>query len=235
MGKGKSGDYFIDVLIGLHKGNGELSIDRETVKAAFQDAIGAGTGTSAGLLSWAMTELIKHPDIMKKVQDEVQGIVGERQCMTDEDYEKMDYVRAVLKETLRLHPTVPLTLRETTESFTLRGYEIPAGAFLWVNFWAIHRDPTNWDEPENFKPERFLTSSGEYQGYFPFGFGRRICPGMSFAYATTERVLANLVHKFEWQLPNGMKPKDMDVSEKVDTMTLERKVPLMLMAKKRFA
>ncbi|RWR97036.1 Cytochrome P450 71A1 [Cinnamomum micranthum f. kanehirae] len=86
-----------------------------------------------------------------------------------------------------------------------------------VNAWAIGRDPKSWEMPELFLPERFVNNSIDFKGqnfeYIPFGGGRRVCPGISFAIPTMEIALANLLYFFDWKMPNGMKHEDLDMSE----------------------
>lgn len=129
----------------------------------------------------------------------------EKQGITENDLSKMSYLKAVVKETLRLHPPAPYLGREPRENVEVMGYDIAAGTMILINTWAIGRDPVYWDEPERFLPERFLSCSIDLQGQdfglIPFGAGRRGCPGIGFAMGTVELVLANLAHKFEWGLP----------------------------------
>jgi cytochrome P450 len=126
----------------------------------------------------------------------------------------LPYLKAVVKETMRLQPTAPLLLpRETTKECYLGGYEIPAKTLVYVSAWAVGRDPT-WENPYEFNPDRFLGSSIDLKGndfeLIPFGAGRRICPGIFIALATVELSLANLLHKFDWEMPSGVEDIDMD-------------------------
>ncbi|PPD68716.1 hypothetical protein GOBAR_DD34402 [Gossypium barbadense] len=133
------------------------------------------------------------------VQEEVRNVVGNK-CKVDmEDINKMKYLKCVLKETLRLHPTVPLLIpRQTSASVELGGYHIPSNITILINAWAIQRDPKWWENPEEFIPERFENSSIDFNGqdvqFIPFGFGRRNCPGMPFAVTVIEYVMANLLY-----------------------------------------
>lgn len=187
------------------------------------------------VLEWAMTELLRHPNAMEKVQNEVRGIsTGKEREVTEDDLNKMHYLKAVIKETFRLHPPIPLLVpRESTQSVKLQGYDIAAGTQVIVNAWAIGRDPTSWDEPEEFHPERFLTTSIDVKGHdfelIPFGAGRRSCPGIPFALTIIELVLANLVQKFDWALPNEASGQDLDMSESIG-LTIHRKFPLTAVA-----
>ena len=193
--------------------------------------IAAGTDTTSSTLEWAMTELLRNPTIMTNLQTEVRGIVKDGHIITDEDLGKMQYLKAVIRETLRLHTPIPLLGRVSREDITVMGYEIPANTLVITNIWAIGRDPASWDEPEMFRPERFLNSMLDFKGldfkYIPFGYGRRGCPGTALGIASVELVLANLVHKFDWKLPMGAKCEDLDVMEEAG-VTVHRKHPLMV-------
>jgi cytochrome P450 len=195
----------------------------------------AGTDTISTLLEWAMTELLRHPNIMKKLQEEVKSVVGDRTNITEDDLGNMKYLQAVIKETLRLHPPIPLLVpRENRQDIKLKGYHIKAGTRVIINAWAIARDPTYWNQPEEFKPERFLNNSIDIKGndfeLIPFGAGRRGCPGIVYAMAANELVLANLVHQFKWELPDGVAGLEtLDMSETFG-LTMHRKTPLVAVA-----
>ncbi|CDP21568.1 unnamed protein product [Coffea canephora] len=178
-----------------------------------------------------MTEILRHPIVLKKLQTEIRGVVGRKEEISEADLEKMHYLKAVTKETLRLHPPIPLLVpREAREDVKIMGYDIAAGTMVIINAWAIGRDPAYWDEPENFKPERFLDSSVDFKGHdfqlIPFGAGRRGCPGIAFAVASNELVLANLVSKFDWQFP-GAQGKELDIKE-CPGVAVRRKIPLLV-------
>jgi cytochrome P450 len=181
-----------------------------------------------------MTELLRHPKAMKKVQNEVRGISGNKKDITEDDLDAMHYLKAVIKETLRFHPPIPLLVpRESTQNIEIQGYDIATGTRVIINAWAIGRDPASWDEPEEFMPERFLTSSVDFRGQdfqlIPFGAGRRGCPGISFAMTTIELVLANLLHNFDWTLPGGARGDGLDLTESTG-LTIHKKFPLTVVA-----
>ena len=199
-----------------------------------QDVYTAGTNTTATVLDRAMSELLRHPYVMNTVQKEIRDILGCKPDIEENDLEKMQYLKAVIKETLRLHPPIPLLVpRSAREDVKLNGYDIAAGTMVITNAWAIGRDPATWNEPEKFQPERFLNSSIDFKGQdfqlIPFGAGRRACPGISFAMATNEFVLANLLHKFDWKLPDGRNGEDLDMSER-PSASVKRKIPLLAVA-----
>lgn len=178
----------------------------------------AGTDTSFITLDWGMTELIMNPQVMKKAQAEVRSIVGERKFILESDLPQLHYLKAVVKEIFRLHPPVPVLVpRESIRDVTLEGYNIPAKTRIFINVWAIGRDPESWEDPEKFNPDRFLGSSIDFKGQdfelLPFGAGRRGCPGITFGTVTVELALAQLLHSFDWELPPGVEAKDLDLSE----------------------
>lgn len=177
-----------------------------------------------------MTELVRNPRVMKKLQDEIRTSIKENQ-VKENDLEKLQYLKMVMKEVLRLHAPAPLLLpRETLSHFKLNGYDIDPKAHLYVNVWAIGRDLDYWTNPEEFLPERFIGSTIDYKGqnfeYLPFGAGRRICPGMNMGIVTMELALANLLLLFDWKLPNGT--KDVDMEEDAG-LTVSKKSPLKLL------
>jgi cytochrome P450 len=181
-----------------------------------------------------MTELLRHPKMMKKLQNEVRGIIGNQKDITKDDLDKMHYLKAMIKETLRYHPPDPLLVsRESIQDAKIQGYDIAAGTKVIINAWAIGRDPASWDEPNEFQPERFLTSSIDFRGHdfqlIPFGAGRRGCPGITFAITTIELFLAKLMQNFDWALPGGARGEDLDMAEFVG-ITIHRKTPLIAVA-----
>jgi alpha-guaiene 2-oxidase len=133
---------------------------------------------------------------------------------------------------LRLHPSAPLLVpRECSEQCNIQGYDIPAKARIFVNAWAIARDPNFWNEAEKFNPERFLDSEVDYRGndfeYIPFGAGRRICPGISYALPNILLPLAQLLFHFDWKLPGVLQLGDLDMAECMG-VTVRRKNDLHL-------
>ncbi|KAL6319684.1 hypothetical protein AAG906_026746 [Vitis piasezkii] len=212
IAKGDNEKDFVDVLLEIQRdGTLGFSMDRDSIKALILDIFAGGTDTTYTVLEWAMTELLRHPKAMKELQNEVRGITRGKEHITEDDLEKMHYLKAVIKETLRLHPPIPLLVpRESSQDVNIMGYHIPAGTMVIINAWAIGRDPMSWDEPEEFRPESWKEG----------------CPGISFAMATNELVLANLVNKFDWALPDGARVEDLDMTE-CTGLTIHRKFPLL--------
>ncbi|BAT97688.1 hypothetical protein VIGAN_09120700 [Vigna angularis var. angularis] len=226
----------VDVLLQLKKlYSFSIDLTNDIIKAVLMNILIAATDTTAVTLVWAMTLLLKHPRVMKKVQEEIRSLSGKKPFLDEDDIQKFPYFKAVIKETLRLYPPAPLLVpRETREKVTIDGYEIPAKTMIYVNAWAIHRDPGAWEEAEEFIPERFLNSTVDLRGqdfcFIPFGAGRRMCPGLNMAFATLDVVLANLLCSFDWELPEGMKREDID-TEALPGLSQHKKNPLCVLAK----
>ncbi|WOH10596.1 hypothetical protein DCAR_0730065 [Daucus carota subsp. sativus] len=211
-----------------------FSIDKDCTKAIILDMLFAGIETTATTLEWTMAALIKNPDIMFKLKNEVREVGKGKAEIEDCDLVKMDYLKAVLKESMRLHMTGPLILpREARQDVNVMGYDIKAGTRVLINAWAIARDPSVWDKPEEFRPERFLNSPIDYKGlhfeYLPFGSGRRACPGNHFATAIIELAIANIVQKFDFELPDGARLEDLDMTA-VTNINIRKKSPLLVIA-----
>ncbi|KAG2239135.1 hypothetical protein Bca52824_089995 [Brassica carinata] len=198
---------FVDMLLQIQrdKTNG-FELDRSDIRLIMMDIFIAGMATTYTTLDWAMMLLIRHPECMKKLQDEIRTYSRRKFYVSEEQVESMKYLKAVIKEVLRLHPPGPLLIpRQLSEDVKLKGYDIAAGTQVLINAWAIHRDTTTWGpDAEEFKPERHLDLPLDFSGqdfkYIPFGSGRRLCPGIGFAMALIEVALANLVNRFNWRV-----------------------------------
>ena len=179
-----------------------------------------------------MTHLIRNPRVLNKVQAEVRQVIKNKDHITDEDIEKLEYLKMVIKETLRINPLVPLLVpREASKDIKIAGYDIPKKTWIHVNVWAVHRNPNVWKDPESFIPERFMNNEIDYKGLdfelLPFGSGRRMCPGMGMGMALVHLTLINLLYRFDWKLPEGMEAKDVDLEESYG-LVCPKKVPLRL-------
>jgi cytochrome P450 len=188
-----------------------------------------GTETTSTTLEWLMAELIKNPNIMKKTQEEVRRVVGKKPKIDENDINQMDYLKRVLKETLRVPLLVP---RETSTNVKFEGYDIPQKTRVFVNSWAIQRDPIVWERPEEFLPDRFKDNPIDFKGqdfdFIPFGGGRRGCPGLAFGITSVEYVIANILYWFDWKRPGeNVRGEDLDLSE-VNGLTVTLKTPLHL-------
>lgn len=186
-----------------------------------------GSDTSSNAIEFAFAEVMNKPEVMRKAQDELDRVVGKDSIVEESHMHKLPYLHAIMKESLRLHPVLPLLIPHCpSETCTIGGFSVPKGARVFVNVWAVHRDPSSWENPLEFKPERFLNSKFDYSGsdfnYFPFGSGRRICAGIAMAERMFLYFLATLLHSFDWRLPEG---KKMDLTEKFG-IVLKLKNPL---------
>ncbi|QCE01202.1 flavonoid 3'-monooxygenase [Vigna unguiculata] len=178
----------LSVLLNVrNQGSLEYPLTIDNIKAVMMNIFGGGTYTSSAIIEWAISEMLQNPKVMAKAQEEVRRVFGSKGYDNEESLEELKYLKAVIKETLRLHPPFPLLHpRECRETCELKGYVIPVGTQVIVNAWAIARDPDYWSDPEKFYPERFMDSPIDYKGnhheFIPFGAGRRICPGISFGF-----------------------------------------------------
>ncbi|XP_019159446.1 PREDICTED: cytochrome P450 CYP736A12-like [Ipomoea nil] len=210
---------FVDTMLSIMmSGEAEFQFNREHIKATLLDLFGASSDTSTIVIEWIMSELLRHPQIMKKVQEELKSKVGLDRMVEESDLEDLKYLEMVIKESLRLHPVAPLlAYHEAREDCMIEGFHIPRKSRIIVNVWAIKHDPNVWADPEKFIPERFEGSNIDYRGrYFeliPFGSGRRICPGVQLGITLVRLVVAQLLHCFDWELPNGMPFEELDMTE----------------------
>lgn len=206
------------------------------VNYMMQNLFAGGTDTTTSSIEWAMSELMKHPTILARAKQELDSVVGQDRLVSESDIHNLPYLQAIIKETFRLHPPTALSLPRISHSdCEILGYHVPKGATLLVNIWAIGRDPNEWSDPMEFKPERWLPGGEkaeiDIKGYnfeaIPFGAGRRICPGVSLGICMVQLLTATLVHAFEWDLEDGLNPEKLDMDEAYG-ITLQRKVPLSL-------
>lgn len=194
----------------------------------------AGTDTTTSTLEWAMAELLRNPKVLKKVQSEVRSVIGAangKKQLEEKDVEKLAYLKAVIKETLRLHPPLPfLVPHMAMDSCEMLGYHIPMETQILVNVWAIGRDEKTWEDPLEFKPERFMKpNSADYKGqhfeFIPFGSGRRMCPAVPLVARVLPLTLGSVLYAFDWVLADNLKPEELDMKERMG-ITLRKAVPL---------
>jgi cytochrome P450 len=221
----------VDVLLQFADNpNLEVKLKREGVKAFTQDLIAGGTESSAVTVEWALSELLKKPEVFAKATEELDRVVGRGRWVTEKDVPSLTYVDAIVKETMRLHPVAPMLVpRLSREDTSVDGYDIPAGTRVLVSVWTIGRDPKLWDAPEEFMPERFIGNKIDVKGQdfelLPFGSGRRMCPGYSLGLKVIQLSLANLLHGFAWRLPDGVTREQLSMEE-IFGLSTPRKFPL---------
>ncbi|KAJ4845872.1 hypothetical protein Tsubulata_038404, partial [Turnera subulata] len=154
-------------------------------------------------------EIIK--GLVLKAKEELDKEIGQ-ECLVDEHHlSKLHYLHNIINETLRLYPAAPLLVPHmSSDNCTLGGYNVPRGTLLLVNAWAVHRDPTLWDDPTKFEPERFDNGEGESRKMLPFGLGRRSCPGVGLAQRVVGLTLGSLIQCFEWE---RVSDQEIDMAE----------------------
>ncbi|OWM71911.1 hypothetical protein CDL15_Pgr017794 [Punica granatum] len=214
----------LDVLLDLSEDDSkDTSIFH--IKHLFLDLLVAGTEATASTMEWAMAELLHCPEKLVKVQAELELVIGRDNPIKESDVARLPYLQAMVKETYRMHPPLPLVPRMAGANVQVSGYTIPEGAQILVNVWAIGKDPTLWKNPDKFIPERFLGLDIDVKGQnfelLPFGGGRRICPALPLASRMIHLMLGSLLNSFDWKLEDGISPDTMDMGENYG-LTLRR-------------
>uniref|UniRef100_A0A0A9EID9 Uncharacterized protein n=1 Tax=Arundo donax TaxID=35708 RepID=A0A0A9EID9_ARUDO len=217
----------------------EVKLTRENIKAFVLDIFTAGSDTTATSVEWMLAHLINNPACMHKLRAELDGVVGTSRLVGEQDVAQLPYLQAVFKETLRLQPPAVFAQRETIEPVHVRGYTIPTKTSVFFNIFSIGRDPAWWEDPLQFRPERFMPGGaganvdpkGQHLQLMPFGSGRRACPGMGLAMQAVPAFLGALVQCFDWAVPlppgqSKAPPLDM---EEGDGLVAARKQPLVLL------
>ncbi|KAG6680609.1 hypothetical protein I3842_13G050800 [Carya illinoinensis] len=230
---------FIDIMLSVIEGDSMFGHTRETIiKAMVSTFILAGAETTSVNLIWLLSLLLNNEHALKRVQEELDLKVGKDRWVEDYDIKDMVYLRAIVKESLRLYPPTPLAVpHEALEDCQVCGYYVPKGTRLLVNVWKLHRDPRVWEDPNGFLPERFLTSHahidalGQHFEFTPFGLGRRSCPGNTFAMQISHLAIARLLQGFELTTPENI---SVDMTEGFG-ITLPRTTPLQVLLTPRLS
>ncbi|XP_010689622.2 cytochrome P450 CYP736A12 [Beta vulgaris subsp. vulgaris] len=211
----------VDVILSLMKNNNTSSygIERDGMKAILIDLVVPAIDSATNIVKWALASLLKHPEKMRKLQEEIENVVGKNRMVEEKDLPKLKYIDLVIKEIFRLYPII-FAPHEAMQDITFDGYYVPKGSQIFLNSWTIGRDPNIWsDNCEEFQPERFLVNdveiiSGQDFRLAPFGFGRRRCPGTQLGLLNVKLILSQLVHSFDWKMPHNMSPNDLVMQEK---------------------
>lgn len=223
------GNHVLDELLRLNQEKTE-NIEPFNIPCLLQDLFIAGTDTTSSTLEWAMAELLRNPEKLKKAQSELDEIIGKGNALEEADITRLPYLQAIVKEIFRLHPVLPLLVPKKVDSdLKLFGFTVPKNAQVLVNVWKIGRDSDLWENPNSFQPERFLGSKIDVKGrdfeLIPFGAGRRMCPGLALANIMIHLMLGSLIHEFCWELVGGVSQENMDMEERYG-LTLEKAHPL---------
>ncbi|KAI8548063.1 hypothetical protein RHMOL_Rhmol07G0243200 [Rhododendron molle] len=232
----KSRDY-MDVLLEFRGDGAEqpLSFSSTSINTTILEMFIAGTDTTTTTLEWAMAELLHNPRTLQKLQAELRIVVKLNQKLEEKHVENLPYLKAVIKETLRLHPPLPfLVPHRAMDSCDMLGYHIPKETQILVNVRAIGRDPQIWETPLEFKPERFLKPNivdykGHHFEFIPFGSGRRMCPAVPLASRVLPMALGSILLAFDWIFADKMDPLEMDMSEQMG-ITLRKAILLKAVA-----
>ncbi|XP_061341074.1 dimethylnonatriene synthase-like [Gastrolobium bilobum] len=216
-GNGGCENDFMDVLISTFEEHDVFCGHKReiVIKATALFLILTASGSTAITLTWALSLLLNHPSVLKAAQQELDNKIGKDKWVQECDIKDLNYLQAIIKETLRLYPAAPLTgIREAIDDCNVAGYHVPKGTRLFVNLWKLQRDPKIWSNPDEFQPERFLTTHVDldFQSqnfeFIPFSFGRRSCPGMTFGLQVVHLTLARLLQGFDIYTKSGV-PVDM--------------------------
>lgn len=233
---------FLDILLDSRNSSTATTVSDDTadqfnmqgIKSVLLDMFQAGTHVTATTIEWAMAELLRKPETLKRAQEEVLRVVGCERKVEEDDIERLPYLHAVLKEVLRLHPPAPLLSNRADAPCQIAGFFVPKHTQTIINMWAMGRDPNVWTQPLEFLPQRFLQQTPtvpviDYRGHnfelIPFGAGRRICPGLPLAHRILHLILASLLHSFDWSLPPEQAQTQLDMTEKFG-LSLQKASPL---------
>eukprot|EP00250_Pteridium_aquilinum_P003848 c14123_g1_i1 orf=82-1644(-) len=207
MGRAKD-ESLLDLLLtaALNSRKKDLQISDETIRAVLLEIFAAGIDTASITIEWVLVSLIDEPEEMKKVQEELEKVVGMSRLVEEADIPNLPYLQAATKEAMRLHPVGPLLMPHmSSQPCNINGYDIPANTMAFVNTWAIGRDPKIWKNPLEFRPARFLESTVDVRGQhfelLPFSSGRRGCPAWRLGLLNVHFILASLLHSFNWSTP----------------------------------
>ncbi|EEF37434.1 cytochrome P450, putative [Ricinus communis] len=229
----KGSKTMISHLLSLQESEPEYYSD-EIIKGLILDIVFGGTESSALTIEWAMANLLNNPQVLQKAKNELDIQIGNATLMDELDLSKLPYLQNIISETVRLYPVGPLLLPHfSNNDCTLEGYNVPKNTILFVNSWAIQRDPKLWDDAEEFKPERFECGGQDDQAYnyrfMLFGLGRRACPGMGLANRVVGFALGSMIQCFEWKRVSDI---EIDMIEGTG-LAMPKAEPLVAMSKAR--
>ncbi|KAI3809401.1 hypothetical protein L1987_25373 [Smallanthus sonchifolius] len=227
---------FVHALIELSskKNTSASCLTKDDIKALIMDVLTGGTDTIVVTMVWAMSEIVRNPRVMQKLQKEIRSCIGRKPKIHRSDIMQMKYLKMVVKETLRLHPPAPLLIpRECINHCQVGGYDVFPGTRVLINAWGIGRDPRIWgDNSTKFYPERFKNEVdfvGEKFDMVPFGGGRRSCPAFNQATTIIELTIGKLLYLFDWEVPDGYEELNM---EEKGSLVVHRKSSLFLVPRK---
>ncbi|CAL8383880.1 unnamed protein product [Arctogadus glacialis] len=210
----------LDALIQAQRPQGQRSAQQEGegltddhVLMIAAETFGAGVETTSTTLLWILAYLVHHPQVQERVQKELDEVVGRGRGVCVSDRPHLPYLDSVTNEGLRIRPVSPVLIPHTAlRDSSIGGHFIKCGTRVLVNMWAIHHDPKHWEQPDLFKPERFLDDKGcrvTPPSFLPFGAGPRVCVGESLARMELFLFLSSLLQRMSFRLPDGAPPPDL--------------------------
>lgn len=209
----------------------EPSITIEDMVDEFFTFFVGGQETTSNQLSFTLHELLRHPDIEERVNQEIRAILGSRQFVEYKDLGNLQFLSQTLKEGLRLHPPAGGTNRTTAKDEDIGGYIFPPGTTINMSNFVMHHHPDSWKDPYKFNPDRFSPETKDaipQSVYFPFSFGPRTCIGQTFAQFEARVLMARLLQQFELSLCPGQ-----DEIKYEENLTLRPKGGLLCTLKRR--
>ncbi|CAH8382604.1 unnamed protein product [Eruca vesicaria subsp. sativa] len=230
-GEHHHGKDLMDVLLAAYGDeNAEYKITRNHIKSFCVDLLFAGTTTPALPIQWILAEIINCPKTLERLRGELDSVVGTTRLIQETDLPNLPYLQAVVKEGLRLHPPEPIFERFSQEGCRVGGFYVPEKTTLIVNAYAVMRDPNYWEDPDEFKPERFLDTWKDEEikeqalKYISFGSGRRSCPGENLSHIFIGTAIGVMVQGFEWRF----KEEKVNMEETIVGLSLTMAHPLKL-------
>jgi cytochrome P450 len=226
---GTAGNDLLDLLLAARDEESGTGMSDQQLKDEILTLLFAGHDTTSAALSWSLYLLARHPDVQEALHDEAAAQLAGR-TPTADDLPRVPLATAVFEESLRLYPPAPGLAREALEPDEIQGYPVPAKAILMPLQWVTHRHPAYWDEPDRFRPERFLPGRAPDRpkfAYFPFGGGPRVCIGNTFALIEGGLILATLAQRFHFRLAED---REVEID---DTFVLRPKGSVNLIVRKR--
>ncbi len=195
--RGQGGKDILSLILNA-RGEGDAPLTDDAVRNEIVTFMLAGHETTATALTWTLYLLARHPAVAERFYQELDSQVTGDEATGLEDLPRLPYTSAVFQEGMRLYPPALAFARRTTEAVELGGYLIPKGASVFLSPYITHRNPRYFDDPEEFRPERWLGEAPAKFAYFPFGGGAKMCIGESFAHLEGVLALTNLGRK--WQI-----------------------------------
>ncbi|XP_063968946.1 cytochrome P450 4V2-like isoform X3 [Lytechinus pictus] len=192
---------FLDLLLQMHREDSSFTL--EDIREEVDTFMFEGHDTTAAAASWTILMLGRHPEVQTRLHEELDEVFGDSdRPITADDLQKLQYLNCVLKETLRLCPSVPMIGRDLEEDCVIDGKVVPSGTLVVLGIYALHRDPEQFPDPEKFDPDRFLLENSTKRhpySYVPFSAGPRNCIGQKFALMEDKIIIANLMRKYSVQ------------------------------------